>query len=91
MSDPQPAPSPAENARADNTAAALAIGALLLYGAIIGVLLFQPIPAENREIVAGAVGLIGGTLVGGAFGFYFGSSKSSSAKDATIATMAAGR
>ena len=54
------------------TASILAVLALLLYGFVVTVLLFVPVPAENKEIVAGAVGLIGGTLVGSAFGYFFG-------------------
>lgn len=71
------------------TASILAVMGLAIYGAVIAVILFHPIPVENREVVAGAVGFIGGTLVGSAFAFYFGSSKGASTKDATIATMAA--
>lgn len=73
------------------TPAVLAVLALAVYAATVFILLFHPIPADNKEVVAGAVGFIGGTLVGGAFAFYFGSSKGSQGKDETIAAMIAGQ
>lgn len=93
MTDTSAAPAAArERARfaGPNTASVLAVGSLFLYAAVLAIILFQPIPESNKDIVAGAVGLIGGTLVGGAFGYYFGSSKSSQTKDDAIAAMAQG-
>ena len=69
-------------------ASVLAIMATAGFILLVGVLMFVPIPKGNDQIVAGAIGLIGGSLAGSAFGFYFGSSKGSTAKDATITTLA---
>lgn len=54
--------------------AVLGLLALALYGSMNVLLVFHEIPKENKDIVSGAMNLIGGSLVGCAFGFYFGSS-----------------
>lgn len=54
--------------------AVLAVAALAFYATEVVILTFHGVPAENRDIVAGAVGFIGGSLVGCAFGYYFGAS-----------------
>lgn len=67
-----------------------AILALILVGglfAILFLLLFHEIPDKNRDAFNIVFGAISGS-VGTCVAFYFGSSKSTATKDATIAGLA---
>ena len=84
MSD-QPAP---KDACADPRAK-LAAAMVILLGLSLAGLLFLPIPDSNRDIIVALVSVGVVASVKDIVGYYFGSSASSSQKDATIATMAA--
>lgn len=62
--------------------AVLAVAALAFYATEVFILTFHAVPSENRDIVAGSVGFVGGSLVGSAFGFYFGASMHAKAQGA---------
>lgn len=61
---------------------------LLLLTAILGVLAFHAIPPANAQLFTALSSGVVGAGVGTWIGFRWGSSKSSQAKDATIATLA---
>lgn len=44
-------------------------------------MIIKPIPAENRDTVNIAVGVVLGGLIGGVNGYYFGASKTDSKKE----------
>lgn len=67
----------------------LAAAMIVLLGLSLAGLLFLPIPQENRDIIVALVSVGVVASVKDIVGFYFGSSASSTQKDATIATMAA--
>jgi hypothetical protein len=73
----------------DQSPRGLIAGAMiLLLGASIGGLLFIPIPTTNRDIIVALVSVGVVASVKDIVGFYFGSSRGSDAKDATIAALA---
>ena len=51
---------------------------------LLFVLLFKPIPKENHDLMYMALGAVFSLGFGVVVGFYYGSSKSSATKDATI-------
>lgn len=51
--------------------------------AFLIVLMFFPIPPENKELIYTCTGVYFGTLVGGVTGYYFGTSKIRKADDTT--------
>lgn len=63
----------------------LVIAAFLAYVAGI---LFVPIPADMRDVVNTAGGILGGSFVS-VVGYWIGSSSGSAAKEKTIASMSA--
>jgi hypothetical protein len=69
-----PQPSAAPGLLATLVPATLAMVSLVFYAGEVVLLTFHAVPPANRDIVAGAVGFIGGSLVGASFGFYFGAS-----------------
>lgn len=70
------------------TASILAVGSLGVFGFVMYVLAFVSIPDENQQLFSTALGLLGGTMIGSAWGFYFGTTKSSEAKNTAIADQA---
>jgi hypothetical protein len=59
-----------------------------MFMSTLAVLVFIPIPMENKDYFNVALGALIGAFTGGAVGFYFGTSSGSSAKDETIAALA---
>lgn len=60
--------------------AIVVVGAMLIVGGGIAGLMFMTVPGENLAVVAGLLGGLSGTVVGGYVGFRFGASLTS--KDA---------
>lgn len=58
----------------------LAISAMLIFGFIIWHLVRDTVPAENREILIGLIGIIEGVLIA-MYSYYWGSSAGSRIKD----------
>lgn len=54
--------------------AVVVIGAMLIVGGGIAGLMFLTVPGENLAVVAGLLGGLSGTVVGGYVGFRFGAS-----------------
>lgn len=54
--------------------AIVVIGAMLIVGGGIAGLMFLTVPGENLAVVAGLLGGLSGTVVGGYVGFRFGAS-----------------
>ncbi|WP_428673735.1 hypothetical protein [Reyranella sp.] len=61
----------------------LAIAAFVAY---VGAILFVPIPAEMRDVVNTAGGILGGAFVG-VINYWIGSSSGSASKDKTITSL----
>lgn len=71
-----------KRARTDFTGLMTAISVVILaiVAIALGIMLFRPVPNENRELVSLILGAILGSL-GTVVAFFFGSSKSSRDKD----------
>jgi hypothetical protein len=54
--------------------AIVVVGAMLIVGGGIAGLMFLTVPGENLAVVAGLLGGLSGTVVGGYVGFRFGAS-----------------
>ena len=54
--------------------AIVVVGAMLIVGGGIAGLMFVTVPGENLAVVAGLLGGLSGTVVGGYVGFRFGAS-----------------
>lgn len=61
---------------------------IVLLAAVLGILAFVAIPKENQQLFTALASGVIGSGVGTFIGFRWGSSKSSQAKDATIASLA---
>lgn len=69
------------------TAAAVAIGLILLLGGSLFALFSTPIPSPNHDVLLVVIGVLTGA-VSTMVNFFFGSSSSQKTKDATIDTLA---
>lgn len=63
-----------------------AVGLCLAAMAYIGAITFIPFPKDNAQFANTVLGFIMGTVMASPIGFFFGSSKSSQAKDEMIAS-----
>jgi hypothetical protein len=63
------------------------LGAVITLGffLILGLLVFWPVPPENKEALNICLGALVGAFTGGVVGYFFGSSKGSSEKNEIIA------
>jgi len=59
----------------ENITEVLAVVIVLMSFIFLIVVLYKPIPAENKDLVNLAVGFIIGTAMSGVIGYYFGTSK----------------
>ena len=64
-----------------------AVGLCIAAMAYVAAITFLPLPKENARFADTVLGFILGTVLATPIAFFFGSSKSSQAKDATIQTM----
>jgi hypothetical protein len=64
---------------------ALAVLAMLMFGLLVGSLLFRVVPDQNRELVSTAMGFLAGNMVGPAFQWFFGSTAGSEKKTQALA------
>lgn len=65
--------------------AIVVVGAMMIVGGGIAGLMFLTVPGENLAVVAGLLGGLSGTVVGGYVGFRFGASLTG--KDAQAVTV----
>lgn len=63
------------------------LGAVITLGffGILGLLVFWPVPSENKEALNICLGALVGAFSGGVVGYFFGSSKGSSEKNEILA------
>lgn len=80
-------PPPVTTTQADPRAA-LAVVMVILLALVVGFLVFVPIPEPNRDVLVTLVSVGVVAPIKDIYGYFFGSSAGSVAKDATIATMA---
>lgn len=64
-----------------------AVGLCIAAMAYVAAITFLPLPKDNARFADTVLGFILGTVMATPIAFFYGSSKSSQAKDATIQTM----
>lgn len=59
----------------------LAVISIIGFFVVLIMLILTPVPDANRDVLNTSIGFLGGGLVGGVAGFYFGSSKDKEDKE----------